>query len=359
MLQALLGRLVTYAGQRFRINCYNLLLTIAAAAVPVGSCDTNTVARLLQGMPAWMMHTGGPLQDKVSAWLLTDSSHTLSGMKTMWQQYFNSSSSSGSRNADQTGSYQEWHAEVKDYAAWRSSCDAWLRVVMSSEQLQQYLKAAAAELVDRTGQLPSRSYWTPGTPEKTLVMLTCLFDSAEAAGRVAAEAGQPVPAQSQIALQAAAMVAEPLSACVASYCCCYRAKPALASSNGSHTDSGISRRACAAAARAHEAVQAASAAVGLLARGAADNWSADSSSGVAAHDAAAACNKHLMPSLLLLVRRLCEVAEQLSGGPLPAAVQGDWQAAVAVEQSRASALKVSALLRSCCGSQVISILVSA
>jgi hypothetical protein len=388
-------RLLIYSGQIFRVTCNNLLLAIAAAVAPAGSCSVAAAARLMQRLPAHMQGPGGQLHAAARKWLLGSSSSSgneaggsliwlAAGADSMWKQYFNSSSSNsgteGAAAAEVSQQQQQWYARHQDYFSWRSSCDTWLRILLCcSDALQPHLSAAVSALASMTEQLTSRTYLAAGAAERTLVMLNVLLEGAEEAGRVAVEAGQPLPLLTSAAAELAEAVAGPLGRCVELYSSCHWSTPAVlawgegrSSSNGSDGSSvaagsagagvfGLCPAAWAAAARAELAAQAAAAAAVLLARHAGGCWATcgalDSQvvTGTAGPTAAAAAavtaSKRSLPALLKLLRMMAVVGQQLASKPLPglqppaagadaASVEAGLQQAVAAEQSRASALKV-------------------
>jgi hypothetical protein len=393
-LHSLLVRLLIYSGQIFRVTCFNLLLAIAAAVAPAGSCSVAAAARLMQRLPAHMQGPGGQLHAAVRKWLLGSSSSSrgneaggslewlAAGADSMWKQYFSSSSSnSGTEDAAAAQvsqqQQQQWHARHQDYLSWSSSCDTWLRILLCcGDELQPQLSAAVSGLANMTEQLTSRTYLAAGAAERTLVMVNVLLEGAEEAVRVAIEAGQPLPLLTSAAAELAEAVAGPLGRCFELYSSCYWSNPAVlawgegSSSNGS-TDVaagaagagvfGLCPAAWAAAARAELAAQAAAAAAVLLARHAGGCWATcgalDSQvvTGTAGQITAAAAvpvSKRSLPALLKLLRMMAEVGQQLASQPLPglqppaagadaAAVEAGLQQAVSAEQSRASALKVS------------------
>jgi hypothetical protein len=391
-LHSLLVRLLIYSGQTFRVNCFNLLLTIAAAVAPAGSCSVAAAARLIQRLPAHMQGPGGQLHAAVRKWLLggsrnadaTASRHEwlAAGFDSMWKQYFSSSGSSAADSAaaaatqQQQQQQQHWHARQQDYLSYHASCDTLLRVLLScSDQLQPQLSAALSSLANMTEQLTSRCYLAAGAAERTLVMLKVLLEGAEEAGRVAVEAGQPLPLLTTAAADLAEAVAGPLGRCLELYSSCYWSSPAvLAWGEASSSSSSASREvaagaagtgvfglcpaAWAAAARAEAAAQAAAAVAVLLARHAGGIWATcgalDSRvvSGVAAApQAAVQAQRRCMPALLTLLRLMAEVGQQMASKALPglqppaagadaAAVEAGLQQAASAEQSRASALKV-------------------
>jgi hypothetical protein len=388
-LHSLLVRLLIYSGQIFRVTCFNLLLTIAAAVAPAGSCSVAAAARLMQRLPSHMQGPGGQLHAAVRKWLLGGSSSSrdgagsshvwlAAGADSMWKQYFSSSSTSNNGTCDAaaaaTSQQQQWHARHQDYLSWRSSCDTWLRILLCcSDELRPQLSAAVAGLASMTEQLTSRPYLAAGAAERTLLMLNVLLEGAEEAGRVAVETGQPLPLLTTAAAELAEAVAGPLGRCFELYSSCYWSNPAALAwgegSNSSNSTSGddaagsggfgLCPAAWAAAARAELAAQDAAAAAVLLARHAGGCWATcgalDSQVSEGTEDSTAAAamqaSKRSLPALLKLLRMMAEVGQQLASKPLPglqppaaaayaAAVEAGLHQAVSAEQSRASAIKV-------------------
>ncbi|KAF6260972.1 hypothetical protein COO60DRAFT_830887 [Scenedesmus sp. NREL 46B-D3] len=308
----------------------------------------------VQRLPRHMQGPGGQLHAALRNWLLgsssgssagdagssdawleagVESSHAWleAGADSLWKQY-HSSSSSRSRgqevavDAASSQQQQQWHARPQDYLSWRTSCDSWLRVLLCCRyELPDQLMAAVSSLETMVEQLTSRSYLAAGAAERTFVMLQVLLEGAEEAGRVAVEAGQPLPMLTMCAAEMAAHVAGRLGRCVELYSSCYQSSPAvLAWGEGSSSSSrevaagaagagvfGLCPAAWAAAARAEAAAQAAAAAAVLLARCAGGCWATcgalDSQevTGTAAAAAAAAAgvvpgSKRSLPALLKL-----------------------------------------------------------
>lgn len=387
----MLVRLQVYAGQAFRISCFNLLLEIAAAAAPSGACKLAAAARLLQHLPAHMQGPGGELHVASRAWLTGEVSNgsrsgstwLASSMEEMWQQYFSSSSNGACSSRQVVGSMNQqqqqqqephWQARPQDYTSWRNSCDTWLRVLLCcGDKLQPQATTAFSNLADKAEQLSSRPYLAPGTAEKVLVMLSVLLEGAEAAGRMAIEAGQQLPVLTTAAAGLAEVAAGPLSRCLELYSSCYRLNPAdmavAVSSSGSVTDAagkavggfsrtgfGLSPAAWAAAARAEAAAQAAAAAALLLARHASGCWDVCGALDATASCSSSSCRgcvapaRRVLPVLLRLLGAMADVGEQLTGKPLPNVTVPEAAAeealvvglhvAAAAEQSRTSALKV-------------------
>lgn len=393
-LHSLLVRLLIYSGQTFRVTCFNLLLTIAAAVAPAGACSVAAAARLVQRLPAHLQGPGGQLHAALRGWLLGGGSSSndaagsrawlAAGVDSIWKHYFNSNSNDivqdAAAAATSSQQQQQWHARHQDYLSWRTSCDTLLRVLLCcSDELRPELSAALSGLVSMTEQLLSRSYMAAGAAERALVMLTVLLKGAEEAGRVAVEAGQQVPLLTTAAAELTEAVAGPLGRCLKLYSSCYWSSPAaLAWGEGSRDVAaaaagtgafGLCPAAWAAAARAEAAAQAAAAAAVLLARHVGGSWatcgaldSQVASGAAAAPLAAAAANRRSLPALLTLLGLMAEVGQQLASKPLPglqppaagadaAAVEAGLQQAASAEQSRASALKVcggSEQLLACC-----------
>lgn len=339
-LHAVLGRLHSFHGIKFRATCASLAYGVAAAVAPAGRCSLPAAARLVQAEPAWLQSTGGALRARVRAWLLGSDGGQAAWLaqstSSMWRAYL---AADGSQQAQQA---QQQPSRV-DYVPWRISSDAWLRVVLScGDELQQQLSAAVDQLADLAGQLSSRSYLQPGLAERVLLMLVALLEGAEAAARAAADNGQPPPALVAAALQLAEAAQQPLCACLQLYCCCYASSPAeLAGTPAAAGEFRLSPAAWAAAARAETAAQAAGAAALLLGQHAAD----------AGNEAA---KQRLLAALLSLQGQLVALGSQLTSRPLqtvqPGGMGGSQQQpdqqqlrqASAVEQARASALKVRA-----------------
>jgi hypothetical protein len=346
-VQRVMVRFLTWPGSSFKAACCNCLLAVAAALAPAGSCSLAACARVLQGVPCWMLGPGGAVNAAVKQWLAGGSSDRKAWLADsatrMWQQYMHTTSASSSSSSDE----QQAFATAADLELWHVASDAWLRVTLCcGEELPQELAAAGDDLAGLTEQLCSRSYLQPGLPDRVLIMLAQLLQMAVAAGRVAA--GAPGGCKQQEALVAAALaVAAGPASChlgrlLQDYSRCYRdsssMQAAAAGSNGKAPEPGLSPAAWQEAARAEAAAQAAAGAVVLLAQHAARSSGEDDQA---------------LAVLLQLANQMAGVGKALAATPLPcasapeageagaAAAAVAAAAAAAAEQSRASAMRVS------------------
>ncbi|KAF8072749.1 TARBP1 [Scenedesmus sp. PABB004] len=375
LLRALAGA-AEGGGGAGRARCWRAWTSAPAppAAAPAGSCRLAAAARLVQALPGALQGPGGPLHGAVRAWLLGGGHEggvwLAEQAGVMWEQFFGAADGAapGGQRAQQPAAAQAWGVRPHDYQAWRASADAWQRVALcAGDALQPLLAAACAELADRVEQLSSRSYLPPGAAERTLVMLGVLLEGAEAAGRVAAEAGEPPPPLTAAVARLAEAAAGPLGRAMEAYASCFWRSPAeLAWGGGagggpppapdSAAPYGLPASSWAAAARAEAAAGAAAAAVLLLARHVSGCWDAcGADEGTPTAPAVAPPARRGAAALLQLLGALADVGERLAdqslpvsspppdaGAPRAGAVPPQLHEAAAAEQSRAAALDVLA-----------------
>jgi hypothetical protein len=361
-LQLVLTRTMPWHGTSYKVACCSLVARIAAAVAPPGSCSLATCARLLQEVPLWMLCPGQGVDTAVRAWLVgSDSSWVAEAAAGMWQQYLTGSGSSTAASCEQQ--QQVRCATAPEYAVWRAASDAWLRVALCGDDLQQLLlTSAVAELAGYADQIMSRPYLPVGLPDRVLIMTNQLLEFAEAAYRPACQHSQPehstavLSTFTQAALRfAAGAGGAALVQLLQLHCSCYHdsspaelagSRPGASAARPAATPgkltAGLCPEAWQATARAESTAQAAAAAAVLMAQYLAAGGPLGSVSGLSV--------QQVLASLTQLLRQMVAVSQALAGKPLPVVAAekaaGDsgaaWgAAAAAAECSRASAVLVS------------------
>lgn len=372
-LHLLLTRFLPWHGSSYKATCCALLINIAAATAPPGSCSLRTCARLLQDMQLPMLGPGGELNTAVRDWLTSGSSESANsagsscsgiewlteGASSLWQEYLTGGRSNSSASSGSSAAPSQQCATQPEYALWHVASDAWLRVATCcGTELQQQLESAGAELASWTEQISSRPYLPVGLPDRVLIMAAQLAETAEVALRTAehssscqSQQGQ-LPVITQAALQfAAGAGGVALAQLLRAHCCCFYTNPSELAGTQSGAEpgaaAGLSPAAWQAAARAEMTARAASAAAVLMAR---CLEAVQSSTTLALPNSLS--SQQVLSSLLQLLRQLADAGQALAAKPLPTVDGGKTSghttidspvtaAAVAAEQSRAAYVKVS------------------